>query len=66
MTTRISSITVVFDEDIREDDAQSLLAMLRQVRNVADVVPNVGDISTAVATARVRAELSEKLWEVLQ
>jgi hypothetical protein len=39
MTDRIRSATVVFDHDIRIDDAEAILDALRMVRGVASVHP---------------------------
>lgn len=37
MTTRLKALTVILDSDIREDDAESLIAAIRQLRGVGTV-----------------------------
>ena len=65
MTDRYNYLTVALEHDIRDDDAQSLITAIRQLRGVANVEPNVGDGTAWTAEERVRRELSEKLWAVL-
>lgn len=57
MTDRFHSLTVILDKDIREDDAQPLIAAIRQFRGVADVQGNTADVTSAVAEARARREV---------
>ena len=52
MTDRYSSLTVVLERDIRDDDAEPLIAAIRQLRGVLRVVPKVAD---AGEVARQRA-----------
>lgn len=65
MTDRFSTLTVVLETDIREDDAEHLVSAIRQLRGVLNVSGNVSDISEAVAQARVRRELTDRLWNVI-
>jgi hypothetical protein len=65
MTDRYTALTVVLDEDIREDDADGLLTAIRQLRGVLDVTPHVANSETQIAIQRARSELGKKLWEVL-
>lgn len=65
MTDRYNALTVVLDRDIRSDDAEAIINAIRQIRGVLAVDPHVADMADHVAVARVRAELTEKLWGVL-
>lgn len=65
MTNRISNLTVVLERDIREDDAAALIAAIGQLRGVLSVSSGVTDITQHVAEMRVRRELSDALWSVL-
>lgn len=65
MTDRIHSITVVLKDDIRSDDAEELIKAFSLFRGVAGVNGNVTDTGQCVAEARVRLELTEKLWGIL-
>lgn len=66
MTDRLKGVTVVFDRDIREDDAQSIIDAIRMLRHVADVIPSVNVMGDEMARIRVRNEIREKLWEALK
>lgn len=65
MTDRINAITVVLDKDMRVDDAESLLAAIRQLRGVLSVDPHVSEPGDHIAQNRARRELCDSLWEVL-
>lgn len=66
MTDRFNALTVVLEKDIREDDAQALIAAISQLRGVATVTGNVVDNLTAsVERTRARIEIGEALWKVL-
>lgn len=43
MSDRYFALTVVLEQDIRDDDAEPLIAAIRQMRGVADVAsPRLG------------------------
>ncbi len=65
MTDRYSKLTVVLETDMRSDDAESLINAIKQMRGVLDVSGDVMDSGSYLAEARVRNEMSKKLWEVL-
>jgi len=65
MTDRLKGVWVIFDKDIREDDAQPIIDAIKQIRHVLSVKPSIADGSDYMARERVRMELSEKLWDVL-
>lgn len=65
MTDRISSLTVVLNQDYREDDIETLINAIKLFGDVLDVVPEVADIASYVVERRVKEELTQKLWEVL-
>ena len=66
MTDRYNSLTVVLEDDIRDDDAQALLSAIAQLRGVLCVSGNVSDLGTYVAQTRARQELEKKLWAALR
>lgn len=68
MTTRHGGYVVVFEDDIREDDAQQIISALRLIKGVIDVVPfqsgtTVGEIVTGT---RLRTKYEERLVEVIK
>ena len=65
MTDRIKGFVVTLEEDKREDDVahlQSLIAALKGVHSVSVSVHNVDD---HINRQRIRQELIDKLWGVL-
>lgn len=65
MTDRFNGFTVVLERDIREDDAKPIIAAIRQLRGVLDVVPLVADSESYLAEQRARHELGQKLLDVV-
>jgi len=66
MTTRISSLTVILDHDIREDDVRSLVDAIRMLVHVADVISTPADsIGEMVALTRYRDKVIPKIIDVL-
>lgn len=65
MTDRLNGLTVVLERDIRDDDAEGLIAAIKQLRGVLDVVPHVADFAAHVAGERARHELGRKVLAVI-
>lgn len=65
MTTRYNALVVVLEYDVRDDDVEPLINAIRMMRGVASVSGNVASIEEHAAEARVRSELSKKLFGVL-
>jgi hypothetical protein len=65
MTDRISSLTVVLEVDMRDDDVAPLVAAIERLRGVLTVTGRVVDSCDFIAESRVRSELGGKLWDVL-
>lgn len=66
MSDRTNALLVVLDHDIRVDDVQSIIAAIRLIKNVVDVKANVVDANSHVAYARVKSELTQKLFRALE
>ena len=66
MTDRYYALTVVLDHDIRDDDAEPLIAAIKMIKGVAQVTPHVANLEIHFAQTRARQELVDKLWEVLK
>jgi hypothetical protein len=65
MTDRINAITVVLENDVRDDDVQELLTAIGMLRGVLSVTPNVSDIDAWIAQDRARHELGQKLLNIV-
>ena len=65
MTDRYSTLTVVLECDLRDDDAQQLIDAIGTMRRVASVSGNVEDRAVYAARERVAREWFAKLHETL-
>jgi hypothetical protein len=65
MTDRINALTVVLEQDYREDDAESLISAIKLLRGVISVEKNVTDLSDHVAEQRAQHELRAKLIKLI-
>jgi hypothetical protein len=66
MTDRLKGLIVTFDCDVREDDAQAVIAAIKQLRGVIDVTGSVADFGDHMNRERIRQELRQKLWDALK
>lgn len=65
MTDRLNGVFVVFEKDIRTDDAESIIAAIGQIRGVLSVQGNVVDAVDYVAYERARAWWREAVVNLL-
>ena len=63
MTDRHAGYIVTLEDDVREDDAESILTALRMVRGVINVQPIIADSMLAIARSRAEHELKNRIWE---
>jgi len=69
MTDRIKSLTVILDKDYREDDIEVLEQAISQLRGVLKVVKtplNTFTSEDSINRERIKFELKEKLFEILE
>lgn len=66
MTDRVKALTVVLDTDYREDDVQALARAIGQMKGVVAVSLVKADGTDYANRARIRAELTEKLFDLLR
>jgi len=65
MTDRLHSLTVVLDQNYRNDDAEALILAIMQFRGVCSVKGNVADSESYMAETRAKSELRKALFKVL-
>jgi hypothetical protein len=65
MSDRYNYLTVVLEHDLRDDDAQSLIQAIYQLRGVLKVEPNVSDAIAFLAQARAKEQLRNALEALL-
>jgi len=66
MTDRHTGYIVALDADIREDDAQAIIAAIQMIKGVQTVTPLVADPMGAIHELRVRRNLLNKIYEVFE
>lgn len=59
MTTRLKGVTVAFDAEYRDDDAESIILAIRMIKGVSAVVAVEAGSEDWFARQRVRMELSD-------
>lgn len=62
MVDRHAGYVVTLDESVREDDAEMLMYLLRNIKGVRDVRPVLDDPMLTVAKANARRELQDKFY----
>lgn len=65
MTDRFNSLTVVLEKNVRDDDAEALIAAIMQFKGVIAVEGNVASFDSIVADQRARHELAGKVMDVI-
>ena len=65
MTDRYAALTVALEKDMREDDAQALIAAIKTMRGVCDVTGEVVNPMDFTMLSRVRIDLAYKIWPIL-
>lgn len=61
MTDRLIAFTVTLQKPIREDDAEHIIAAIKMIKGVSQVVPVVSDINTHYAFERAYRILRKRV-----
>ena len=65
MSDRFKGVYVAFEEDVKDEDAESTIEAIKHIRGVAGVTPEVLDNSTDwMARMRVKSELRDKILDL--
>lgn len=65
MSDRYNGLIVTFENPIKDEDAELIMQLFLQVRNVIDVQPIVEDVASICAKNQIRHEMKTMLWETL-
>lgn len=63
MTDRVKGITIVLENDIREDDVESLIEAVRHFRGVLTAVPIVALAGNEIERIRAYADIRAQLFK---
>lgn len=66
MTDRIKGLTVTLAENMRADDAQTIIDAIAMLRGVINVVPLIASSEDHFARVQAKHELREQLWNLLK
>ena len=67
MTDRHKGYIVILEENIREDDAEkTVLAALRQIKGVQQVLPQLAQGMDGIAVERAKMELKRELYAFIE
>jgi hypothetical protein len=66
MTERYAALTIILEQNMRDDDTESLITAIRQLRGVLDVQPVPASLELLIAESRVRRDLITRLYAVLE
>ncbi len=61
MSDRIKGCTVVFTEDMRDDDAESLFNAIRMIKGVGDVTPSITTADDWLARQQTKSAIRTQL-----
>ena len=65
MTDRYTTLTVVLDREIREDDAEAIIGAIRMVKGVLRVKGNIPDIGHYAAVELAKSEIRKEIMDIL-
>jgi len=65
MTDRYHTLTVVLEENVRDEDARSLIDAIKHMRGVIAVDGVVADSTSYMAEERARFDLGQKLLKII-
>lgn len=65
MTDRLKGAIVTFDRDIREDDADGILAAIAHIKGIVSVQPVQAEAGDVITAMRVKAAIASKMYDFL-
>ncbi len=65
MTDRVRGVLVTFENDIRVDDLEPVVAAIKMLKGVLSVKPVPANIDGHISEERVRFDLGQKLWKII-
>tara|TARA_R100000655_G_scaffold109879_1_gene166091 strand:+ start:693 stop:905 length:213 start_codon:yes stop_codon:yes gene_type:complete len=67
MTDRVKGFTVTLEKDIRIDDVEfySILNAVKMIKGIAHVEPSISTSDDHFARQRVKMEMREKMWKII-
>ena len=66
MTDSYFALTVILEKDYKDYDCEMLINAIKMIKGVLEVKPHVADPMKITVEQRVRLEIRQKLFKVLQ
>ena len=66
MTDRVHSITIVFENNVREDDVEAYITFCLMMKGVVSAKKNVADFNDYAAREQAKHELKMKILDLLR
>ena len=64
MTDRLKGLTVAFESDIRDDDAQCIIDAILMIKGVANVTTSISNSEDYMNRQQVKREVVDKLYKL--
>ena len=65
MTDRLNGVTITFEKDIRDDDAEAIINAMKMIKGVIHVEPHIVTTDDHMATTRANIEFRGKLIDFI-
>lgn len=66
MSDRIKGLTVVLDNDYREEDIEMIKELILQIKGVKTVEESIVSVDDLINRSRITIEIKEKIYDFLK
>jgi hypothetical protein len=66
MTDRLKGVTVTFNADIRDDDAEYIINAIKMIKGVLDVTPSISTGDDYMNRIRIQSEMEKRIFDALR
>lgn len=66
MSDRVKGLTVVLDNDYREEDIEMIKELIFQIKGIKTVKESIVNVDDLINRARITIEIKEKIYDFLK
>ena len=66
MSDRINGFVVILDKDYKDEDIESTINAIKQIKGVVAVKPNIVTSDEHIAETRIKLEIVNKIYDFAQ
>lgn len=66
MSDRVKGLTVVLDNDYREEDIEMIKELILQIKGIKTVKESIVNVDDLINRARITIEIKEKIYDFLK